>query len=145
MTGSEKALTTRLCKHLKTLNLDPVRIENVAGQGTPDINLSTGAWIEAKYAPRWPVNSGCFLKLPHPVDRSQKAWLLRRSAAYDGRCFVCLQVDRDYLLFDAQTALKVLGKCTRAQLITIAMFHATSKDLLDKLAEVFGEFSIYDH
>ena len=61
---------------LAALGTDPVRVENPALPGTPDVNFVEG-WTELKAALRWPPKGGA-LRLGHPPTQEQKAWLLRR-------------------------------------------------------------------
>lgn len=112
---SESATNTRVIKALR--GLDPVRVENVACAGTPDINY-VGGWIENKYIDRWPVRKG-IVRCDHFTPQ-QRVWHIRRRYA-GGKSFVFLQVGRDYLLFKGEDAANHLGKVDEAELKTVAL------------------------
>lgn len=108
--------------------LDPVRVENPAGPGTPDVNwggecrftnIQAEGWIELKWVRRWPTMHDTIVRLDHFTPQ-QRAWLLRRSAR-GGRVHVLLKVGQAWLLFDGATAARVLGKSTRAELMETAL------------------------
>jgi len=112
---SEAAMWDALRPLLK--GLDPVRVENPVGPGTPDVNY-TGGWIELKYADRWPPQGGP-LRVDH-FTKGQRAWIVRRRKA-GGRAWVLLKVgEAEWLLFEGITAALYLGDSTRERLYEIA-------------------------
>jgi hypothetical protein len=96
-------------------SLDPVRVENPVGPGTPDVNY-TGGWIELKFADRWPPRGGP-LRLEH-YTKQQRVWHQKRRRA-GGRVFVLLKVDVEWLLIDGVKAAITLGDATREELYQI--------------------------
>jgi hypothetical protein len=109
------------------LPLHPVRIENAAGAGTPDVNY-VGGWIEMKYAERWPVRGGA-LKLPH-YTAQQRGFAMKRIAA-GGKCFVMLHIGEtgEWLLFAGNVAALHLGKLPQFELKdkTLCVWKTTPK------------------
>ena len=110
--------------------LDPVRVENPAWPGTPDVNWGGycrytqtygEGWIELKWARHWPERAETPFRLPHFTPQ-QRSWLLRR-AARGGRVHVLLKVSSDWLLFDGETAAKRLGETVREELKDLAIGH----------------------
>jgi len=81
--------------------LDPVRVENMVNQGTPDVNYR-GGWIELKYAPKWPALPTTPLRVHH-FYKEQRVWLYRR-AVTGGKVFVMLKVGEEWLLFEGKVA-----------------------------------------
>lgn len=83
---------------LKTLGLDPHRVENVLGVGTPDTNYTHG-WIELKYLDAWPKRETTIVALPKLRERkAQVVWLTRRWRR-GGPAYLLLQVGGELLLF----------------------------------------------
>jgi hypothetical protein len=98
--------------------LHPVRVENPACAGTPDINFTNG-WIENKFIARWPSDPHAVLKCPHFTPQ-QRVWHIQRTNA-GGLTWFCLQVERTVLLFTGWDAAHSLGKAERAELETVAL------------------------
>jgi len=121
---SERQMWDRLRPLLIKQKFDPVRMENSAMPGTPDVNYIEG-WIELKYIPRWPVRWSS-LKISHYTSE-QRAWLMRRWNQ-GGRCFMLLRVDHDWMLFDGWTA-QMVGELNRVQLLELCLWHTTNPKL----------------
>lgn len=93
--------------------LDPVRIENLVGTGTPDVNYTEG-WIELKYVARWPPRGGP-LRIDH-FTTEQRAWHIRRRKA-GGKSYVLVKIGQmEWLLFDGLVAALYLGHEPRQRL-----------------------------
>ena len=112
---SERTQRLRVVKALKPLHAIPV--ENPVHPGTPDVNFIHG-WIELKWLRRWPKNENTIVLLPH-FNVSQRNWLKKRGA-YCGGCWLLLQCQREWLLFDGPTAAKHVGRVTRKGLFEVA-------------------------
>lgn len=98
--------------------MDPVRIENTVGEGQPDINFRDG-WIESKVIRKWPVRRDTIVRVDH-YNKEQRGWHRKRRAA-GGLVLVVIQVDRDYLIFDALWAAGNLGYSTREDMLGNAL------------------------
>ena len=86
------------------------RIENAAGAGTPDVNYcirGTAGWVELKYIDEWPKREDTLVAVDH-FTKEQRIFLHNYSMA-GGRCFVWIQVDGEYFLFDGLRASMYLG------------------------------------
>lgn len=121
-------------KALKPLlsGLDPVRVENPACPGTPDVNYTHG-WIELKFAERWPPRGGP-LRVDH-FTQKQRIWLTQRRKA-DGLAFILLKVGvHEWLLFDGAMAAKVLGHVPQHILYKTALVHWKRKPKREELQE----------
>lgn len=127
--GMWEAIRPRLKK------FDPVRIENVVGSGTPDVNYNDG-WIELKYLDAWPVRDNTPVRIDHFTPQ-QKAWLVRREST-GGKAWLLLKVGKtDWLLFTGMTAAQHVGKVAQQELYELAHAHSaqlpTTKELIQWL------------
>lgn len=107
----------RVRKALK--HLDPVRVENRCELGTPDVNISTGDWIELKWHRKAPKKGG-ILKLDHDMTLEQRTWAERRAHA-GGKVWVFLKVGAEYFLFKGEVAAEYLGFSTMEKLREVAV------------------------
>ena len=108
---SEQKFRNRVIRELRPL--DAVSVENPAFPGTPDVNYIEG-WVELKWLRAWPADANTPVRLEH-YTQQQRVWATRRRHR-GGRCFLLLQVQDEYLLFDGRTAAEVLGHSTREAL-----------------------------
>lgn len=94
--------------------LHPVRIENSAAMGTPDVNCSLG-WIELKQVEHKdiPKRETTLLRLDHYTPE-QRIFQLKRSRA-GGPCWLLLKLGDEWLLFSSKVAAERLGKMTVAE------------------------------
>lgn len=114
---AESALNKRLLEALRPF--DPVRVENGACPGTPDIECTLG-WIESKYLERWPTRVP-IVKCEHYTPQ-QRVWAIKRRFA-GGRVFFMLQVGKDYLLFHGDVAAKIVGHSTKEEMLKATIAH----------------------
>ena len=138
MAGNEKQMWTALRPHMVNCGLDPIRVENPALPGTPDVNYIHG-WIELKNADRWPPKGGP-LQLPHPPTAEQRTFLLRREMS-GGRAFLCLRVKRDWYLLHGRTTAALWAHDrlppTKEEIETSCLLAATSpKQIAEKLRDL---------
>ena len=113
----ETILNGHLMATLKICRLDPQRIENVVGDGTPDIEF-IGGWIESKVLWEWPKRPDTIVHIRH-FTTEQRAWHVRR-AAMGGMSFMALEVENDLLLLKGDKAARMIGNATRAELLASA-------------------------
>ena len=95
--------------------LHMTRIENSAGDGTPDVELcylGRCAWVELKHLEAFPVRPGTVVKITHYTDE-QRLWLKQRGGA-GGRAWLFIQVGKEYYIFDWEEAQKVGVSMTAA-------------------------------
>ena len=88
------------------------RIENSISTGMPDVNYcitrAKRGWIELKYLEHYPKRPKTKIRLSH-FTQEQRNWLIQRSQVGE-KCFVFLQIEKDYFLFEAKKASQLLGK-----------------------------------
>ena len=116
---SEAALWDKMRPHLAPL--DPVRVENALGNGTPDVEYA-GGWIELKDGVSWPKKVEDPVRV-HSLDRrpGQVAFLLRRWLA-GGRCWVMTRVGRQVFLHPGYEAKRLRDGLTTRQFLTEAVW-----------------------
>lgn len=128
---SEQQMWTALRPHMERAGVDPVRVENPALPGTPDVNYVEG-WIELKHADRWPPRGGP-LQLKHPPTPEQRTWLYRRWMA-GGTCSLLLRVGQEWLVFLGKDVYPIWrqGLTTQEQLREAAWtIRASAADVAD--------------
>lgn len=123
---SEKAMRHRVVKALRPL--DAISVENVIYPGTPDVNC-VGGWIELKQVARWPRFLRALLQIRH-FTQEQRIWLRRRWWA-GGGAFLLLQVGREWLLFDGETAFEV-GRSMTEEAMREGAIRVWSDGLVDE-------------
>jgi hypothetical protein len=121
--SSEAALWQVLKPRLEAEKIDGVRVENVVGDGTPDVNyggwLAEG-WLELKHLDDWPARSTT--PVDHGLTREQALWARRRCRA-GCRSDILIRVGREVYLFAGRDALALVNdKPNRAEFIERALF-----------------------
>lgn len=119
---SEQSMSKVLMEALRPLH--PLRVENRACMGTPDVNY-TGGWIELKELPSWPTGEWK-VRIPH-FTVEQKLWLRSRCRA-GGKAYLLLKVGSEWLLFDGQIAGEVIGETTAHELRGRSCFRWFTKE-----------------
>jgi hypothetical protein len=114
--ADEKGMWTALRPHMEEAGLDPVRVENPALPGTPDVNYIEG-WLELKHADGWPARGGP-LRLKHPPTPEQRVWLFRRWRA-GGAAHLLLRVGQEWFLIKGEDVRRLWQK----------VLHPTQKDI----------------
>ncbi len=101
-------------------SLDAFAVENPMKPGTPDVNYADG-WIELKWLRNWPVRATTVVRIDHYTKEQRvflrKRWLTSQSA------YLLLQVRREWMLFDGESAAKYVGNIQKEQLKMIAVAH----------------------
>lgn len=101
----EQRLWERLRPLFVAMDLDPHRVENGLGSGTPDVNYCEG-WVELKHLDAFPVTD-IPVRIPKLVERAgQIVWLVRRWHR-GGAAFLLLCVGSELFLFDGWTSRAV--------------------------------------
>jgi hypothetical protein len=115
---------------LQAAKLDPVRVENPIHPGTPDVNLSSGSWIELKTLPCAPSPSSRKLRIPHFTPQ-QRVFLYRRWKFAPGTTHLLLELraEQQWLLFDGDVAAKIVGRGTVSEHRTSARAVLAEHDL----------------
>lgn len=111
---SEKTQRRRVVKALRPL--DAISVENPVYPGTPDVNYIEG-WIELKWLRAWPKRDG-EVRVDH-FTPGQREWIRRRWKR-GGAVWVLLQVGREWILLDGDTAARHLGYVDRDTLHRLA-------------------------
>jgi len=83
-------------------------------EGIPPPTLARVSWVEFKHEHGWPKRSTTQLKLKR-FTREQLLFL-ESWARINGRACVLLQIDRDYLLFDARSLRRLFDGALRAEI-----------------------------
>ena len=112
---------------------DAVSVENPAYPGTPDVNYVEG-WIELKWDREFPKKDDSVFKIDH-FSPQQRVWLHRRHRK-GGKCWLLLQVGKEWFLFDGMTAFEIVGKVCRQELVKRASWYSKNgltEDLKDYL------------
>lgn len=123
---SEKALAKRVIKILKPLH--GIRVENPCRPGTPDINCAGDNWIELKQQDQWPVHATTPLRLDHDYTPQQRIFAEDRISK-GGKCYVLMQIARDYILLDGLVASKIIGDATQSEIKEQSIFCVDAKNL----------------
>ena len=108
---SEADQWTRLRRAMAPLN--PIRVENSVLAGTPDVNY-IGGWMELKWSRNWPKREDSIVPCDHFTPQ-QRVFALKRWRA-GGASTVFWAVEGTWMLFDGETAARIIGKVTRAEL-----------------------------
>lgn len=92
-------------------------IENAVKEGTPDLYY-IGGLIECKWRRAWPKRDTTIVQVKHYTDtqRDFHRWQWSRG----GKCWVMLQVRKEWLLFKGPDAAEYLGYVTRNTLYNVA-------------------------
>ncbi len=118
--------------------LDAISVENSAYPGTPDVNFVDG-WVELKWLRNWPKCETAIVAISHFTPQ-QRVWLLRRARA-GGNVWLLLQCKREWLLFDAQTAARVVGRSSVNELVRWAHTYWPSGLKKDELLSILDNGS----
>jgi hypothetical protein len=142
---NESAMWQKVRPFLVAAKLDPIRVENPIHPGTPDVNLCTGAWIELKCIPRWPVRDTTAVRIQHYTPQ-QRVFLYKRWRAAPGSTFLLLEVRAvgQWLLFDGDVAAKIVGRLPAARHRTSARAVLAEREL-SELPKIFAEVDVAIH
>lgn len=113
--------------HIRPAHLRAKRIEDMAGDGTPDVIIQntkgTVAWIENKALPAWPKR-GDTLPLANAFEPGQVPFL-RSWCQWGGHAFVLLRVETLHYLLDPVSRLGDLREQTCNELVSGAIRSGT--------------------
>jgi hypothetical protein len=140
---SEAALWKSIRPYLQAAKLDPVRVENPIGPGTPDVNF-IGGWMELKSIEAWPVRDASIVTIKHFTPQ-QRVWLFKRWKYAPGTTHLLLEVRsvRQLLLFDGNVAALVVGKAPAAE-HRLAARAVIEKSELGRLPELLQEKRVFE-
>lgn len=129
---SEQQMWDVLRVQMNGVGLDPVRVENPALPGTPDVNYIEG-WLELKHADRWPPRGGP-LRLKHPPTPQQRTWLFQRWWR-GGRAHLLLRVGQEWLLMDGWHPhyLWKDGPPNQMRLLEVSITYRSPREVADAL------------
>lgn len=122
--------------------MDPIRVENDLGTGTPDVNYVFG-WVELKYLRNWPKRSTTKVRLDHYTPQ-QRAWAIKRSA-FQGKVYFLLRVcESEWILYEGSRAAMLVGTLTRDELVKKADAYWTRLPTSEELKKIFipGAFRV---
>lgn len=125
----------RFSKSIDSKRLLTHRVENICGNGTPDVVMINGyaatIWVENKSLKAWPKRPTT-APLKHSFEPGQLSWA-REWKHKRGNCFVLLTVeDKEYYLLDP--AWRIEEK-TREELLELAS--ATGREaIIEYLSEL---------
>ncbi|MCK9231141.1 MAG: hypothetical protein RBS96_02535 [Dehalococcoidales bacterium] len=136
--GSENGLKKTLYRKLRGLWI-PTDIESPCSPGVPDIYYTNRVykrmgWVELKYIHRWPINSQRILKVEHFTPQ-QKNWI-RLNHKAGARVFLMIQVGKDYLIFDGETAQNV-GAMNKHEMFVMALKSWSNRINSQELIKIF--------
>lgn len=139
---NETEMRKDFCKAIKRFH--PVKIENVVGVGTPDVNSAVGE-MELKYKKEWPKRSTTKLRINH-FTALQRAFAIERTLA-GGQTFFVLLVGRDadgfWLIFDGAWAAENIGEMTKSQLIDNCLIGFSNTTRKERQAILINFFKHY--
>ena len=99
------------------------RHEDIAAAGIPDLSYAwnnVDGWIELKYYKKWKKQN---INHIDSWTKIQRHWLRKRRAAGNGRCFLFVKIENEYLLFTKKGLGLDLEKLSREQLTTAAVIY----------------------
>jgi hypothetical protein len=113
VTTPEQAAWDSLRPVMQGCGLDPHRVENIVGAGTPDVDYAGGN-IELKALTTWPKRPGTPISIPE-FTGEQAGWLGRRWEA-GGLSWLAVRNNPAWYFFDGWTALRLVYRgATRQQ------------------------------
>lgn len=120
--ANESTVWIRLKEILKKHH--PVRVENSACPGYPDVDSALGQ-IELKCRNNWTVKKTVNFKELH-FSPEQRIWLFRRWKA-GGSCFLLIQIEDTWYLVPGDKAFSLPEICTQQQLQDHSVFYEKVK------------------
>ncbi len=106
------------CPRLASQNHDNYECCFCHGQLVIQRFVQAEGWIELKWLRAWPKRESTRLEIRH-YTKQQRLWHKKRWHV-GGTVWLLLQVGKDWLLFDGDTAATVVGRATRDELFKAA-------------------------